>query len=75
METATSFAVGGGFAVIIAGVLIKFILDMLRRQGETISNHIEHSTQATMEMREAIHELVQVIRELKDELRRANGKP
>ena len=75
MEPITTFAVGGGFAVVIAGILIKFVLDMLRRQGETISNHIEHSTKATMEMREAIHELTQVIRELKDELRRTSGKP
>ena len=88
MEPITTFAVGGGFAVVVAGILIKFVLDMLRRQGETISNHIEHSTTATIEMRDAIREqtqvsrehkdaigeLTQVIRELKDELRRANGK-
>ena len=66
-----AFAVGGGFAVIVAGFLVKMMADMLKRQAEVISNHVAHSTETTVLMREAIQELTVAVKELKDEQRRS----
>ena len=67
-----AFAVGGGFAVIVAGFLVKMMADMLKRQAEVISNHVAHSTEILSLMRETIQELTLAVKELKDELRRGS---
>ena len=65
-----AFAVGGGFAVIVAGFLVKLMADMMKRQSEVISNHVAHSTETLALMLVAIQDLTMAMRELKDELRR-----
>lgn len=56
--------VGSGFAAVIAGFLIKFLVDFVRRQQRTIENHIKHNTEAQMSQVETNREMITAIREM-----------
>lgn len=47
--------IGGGFAVVVAGFLIKFLTDLVK-------NHLHHNTLMLAELRDAIKELTVEIR-------------
>lgn len=48
---------GSGVAVVLAGVLVKFLLDLARSQQALITNHIHANTEALVKLAEAIREL------------------
>ena len=54
---------GAGFAAAVALVLVKFLVDFVRRQQVTIENHIKHQTEATQEMIGAVRDMREVIKE------------
>ena len=54
---------GAGFAAAVALVLVKFLVDFVRRQQVTIENHIKHQTEATQEMVGALRDMREVIKE------------
>lgn len=55
-ETFYSFAGGAGFAIAVAGFLVRWLTKL-------VENHLQHLTDAVREMRDDVHALV-------DELRR-----
>ena len=60
---------GAGFAAAVALVLVKFLVDFVRRQQVTIENHIKHQTEATQEMIGAVRDMREVIKENTQTLR------
>lgn len=66
IETLTQLGLATGLTVMLVGFLIKFAWS----QHKVITNHIDHSTQATTALNEAVRELTQTLREFREEMRR-----
>ncbi len=52
---------GAGGAMVLLGFVVKFLVDLARRQNKTISNHIQHSTVANEKLAAAINRLADKI--------------
>ena len=65
MENYVELAAGGGFAIAVSGVLIKFLLDRMKRLDEIVSNHIVHSTAAQEKLADSVDRLAKAVEEWK----------
>ena len=61
MEEYRDLAVGGGFAIGVAGVLIKFLLDRMRRLDEIVTHHLVHSTAAQDKLADSVDRLAAAV--------------
>lgn len=55
--------IGGGFSVVVAIALLKFVMDLVKSQQKIITNHINHSAQTMVDLKNAIQQLTEVLRE------------
>lgn len=58
----TEFAIGGGFAVVVAGVLIKFLLEQVKTSQQTIATFLVDDTRAKDKLSESLRELTIFLR-------------
>lgn len=57
----TEIVSGAGFAIVVAGFLLKFFVDFARKQQEVITNHVAHSTEVLAQLVAAIDRLSDAI--------------
>ena len=65
---------GAGFAVAVAGFLLKFFVDHIKRMEKIFENHVEHNTTAQIEVARAIVTMAEDVRALAVELREERHK-